>query len=719
MPVLAGDRLGPYEILSPIGSGGMGQVWKARDTRLGRTVAIKILSTDHAGRFTQEAQAIAALNHPHICKLHDVGPDYLVMEYLEGTPIRGPLPVEQAVPLALEIAGALEAAHSRGIIHRDLKPANILVTRAGVKLLDFGLAKMAQPSTLQGDAPTETQAGTILGTAAYMAPEQAEGKPADARSDIFSFGIVLYELLSGRRAFSGDSSIATLAAILHKDPEPIQAPLELARIITRCLRKSPADRFQTMAEVRIALEQASVTSRAPQPSIAVLPFANTSAEKDNEYFSDGLAEEIINALVHVPGLKVIARTSAFAFKGRNEDVRRIAEALAVAHILEGSVRKAGSRIRVTAQLISAFDGTHLWSQRYDRELADVFAIQDEIAQAIAEALQVTLASTTVSRPYTPKLPAYEAFLRGRHHLLRITPESWVRARECFEQAIALDPAFAQPHASLGWGYFLVGTNAIQPLKPLVPLIRAQAQQALNLDPSEPGPHFLLASLAAAMDYDWDEAAAQFRAAMPGGAATPDTLWAYSAFYLAPLARFQESVAALQRAVDQDPLNALLHALLATHLNVIGAFDRSIEELQKALEIDDKLWVPHFLQAGIYLQQGKLLEAVAAAERAHQAAPWHSMPAGLLAAALVRSGDKNRAAALIQEMGDSPLPIWGRALYHLLCAEVDLAAGWFEKMIDQREPFAVIFCQAPVNKILRDSPWWPALARRMHLPEVLP
>jgi eukaryotic-like serine/threonine-protein kinase len=718
MPVTAGDRFGPYEIVAPIGAGGMGEVWKARDTRLGRTVAIKILNAAHAERFAQEAQAIAALNHPHICTLHDVGPDYLVMEYIEGEPLQGPLPAEEAVRVALEIAGALEAAHSRGIIHRDLKPANILVTRAGVKLLDFGLAKMAQSADLHDESLTETQAGTILGTAAYMSPEQAEGQPVDARSDIFSFGLVLYELLSGRRAFTGGTSLSTMAAILHKEPEPLQAPPDLVRIVMRCLRKATADRFQTMAEVRAALER--VKFGEPPPSIAVLPFANMSADRDNEYFSDGLAEEIINALAHIPGLKVIARTSAFAFKGKNEDVRRIAEALGVAHILEGSVRTAGTRIRVTAQLIAAVDGTHLWSERYDRELADVFAIQDEIAQAIAGALKVRLVSkATDRRQYTPKLPAYELFLRGRHHMLRITPESWARAKECLEGAIALDPAYAQPHASLGFGYFLIGTNAIQPLGPLVPLIRAEAQKALDLDPSESGPHSLLGALAAVMDYDWKEAAEQFQLAAAANTATPEALWAYAAFYLSPLGRYHESTAALQRAVEQDPLNASIRGILATHLNLVGRYVEAVEQMQKALEIDAKLWVAHFLQGSMYLQKGRLAEAVAAAERAHQAAPWHSMPAGLLAGALVRAGENERAAALIREMGDSPLPVWGRVLYHLLCSETEKAVDWFEKAIDQRDPFVVVFVRAPVSKILHASPRWPALARRMNLPDALP
>jgi serine/threonine protein kinase len=271
MPVAPGTRLGPYEILAAIGAGGMGDVYKAKDTRLGRTVAIKILRT-HNERFEGEARAIAALNHPHICTLHDVGPDYLVMEYVEGSPLKGPLKPEEVLRLALQIAQALEAAHRKGIIHRDLKPANILVTEAGVKLLDFGLAKLQQENRPADDAVTETQAGTILGTAAYMSPEQAEGKPIDARSDVFSFGLVLYEMLCGRRAFNGQTSLSTMAAILHKEPDPLRGPAEIESIIKRCLRKAPAERFQTIADVSAALQAVRLTKQTP--SIAVLPFAS-------------------------------------------------------------------------------------------------------------------------------------------------------------------------------------------------------------------------------------------------------------------------------------------------------------------------------------------------------------------------------------------------------------------------------------------------------------
>src|SRR5713101_2593248 len=323
MPLTVGDKLGPYEILAPIGKGGMVEFYRARDPRLNRDVAVKVSAAQFSERFEREAKAIAALNHSHICQVYDVGPNYLVMEFIEGDPLKGPLPLEKALEYARQIASALDAAHKKNITHRDLKPANILVTTSGVKLLDFGLAKMGTASVPPAfDAATQTrdltEVGTVLGTAAYMSPEQAKGEQTDARSDIFSFGVVLYEMLSGRRAFSRNSAIETMAAIVRDEPAPLDGPANLSAIVTRCLHKLPASRFQTMNEVRAALEQVTSTATAKTPSIAVLPFANMSADKENEYFSDGLAEEILNLLAKIPGLKVIARTSSFAFRGKEQ-----------------------------------------------------------------------------------------------------------------------------------------------------------------------------------------------------------------------------------------------------------------------------------------------------------------------------------------------------------------------------------------------------------------
>jgi serine/threonine-protein kinase len=459
----------------------MGEVYKAIDTRLGRTVAIKTLNGEHGERFQQEARAVAALNHPHICVLYDVGPGYLVMEYIDGQPLHGPLPLSEVIRVATQVAAALDAAHARGILHRDLKPANIMMTASGAKLLDFGLAKILADAT---DDATRTMAGTVLGTASYMSPEQAQGKATDARSDVFSFGTVLYELLTGRRIFERDSLLDTLNAVVREEPRPPDSPA--SSIVMRCLAKQPDKRFQTIADVKAALEELRARpADAVQatPSIAVLPFANMSQNADDEFFSDGLAEEIINALVQVPGLKVIARTSAFAFKGKNDDIRKIAETLGVTNVLEGSVRRAGSRIRVTAQLIQARDGTHLWSQRYDRELADIFAVQDEIAAAIAGALKLKLAPAPERR--MPSLPAYEAYLRYRFYQWRFTPEDSQRSRECLEQALALDPGFALPYVGLADSHLAL--SAVGALNPREAMTRARelAGRALEIDPDLP------------------------------------------------------------------------------------------------------------------------------------------------------------------------------------------------------------------------------------------
>src|SRR5688572_23764142 len=508
MPLSPGHRLGPYEIVAPIGAGGMGEVYKATDTRLGRTVAIKTLEGAHGDRFQQEARAVAALNHPHICVLYDVGPGYLVMEYIEGQPLHGPLPLADVLRVATQVADALDAAHAKGILHRDLKPANIMMTTSGAKLLDFGLAKIVAEAT---DDATRTMAGTVLGTASYMSPEQAQGKAADARSDVFSFGAVLYELLTGKRVFERESLLDTLNAVVREEPLPPDSPA--SSVVMRCLAKQPDKRFQTIAEVRAALQQlrskpADVVPATP--SIAVLPFANMSHNADDEYFSDGLAEEIINALAQVPGLKVIARTSAFAFKGKNEDIRKIAETLGVTNVLEGSVRRAGSRIRVTAQLIQAYDGTHLWSQRYDREMADVFDVQDEISAAIADALKLKLAPAPERR--MPKVAAYEAYLKYRSYQWQFTPETTQRSRECLEQAIALDPAFALPYVGLADSYLALSAVGAIPSHDAMPRARELATRALEIDPDLPEAHAMLGIVAGHYDFDWAEAARRFKAA---------------------------------------------------------------------------------------------------------------------------------------------------------------------------------------------------------------
>jgi len=718
MPLAAGDKLGPYDILAPIGAGGMGEVWKARDTRLNRIVAIKRLTGQHTGRFEQEARAIAALNHPHICQIYDVGPDYIVMEYVEGAPLKGPLAVEDAIRLAIQIASALEEAHAKRILHRDLKPANILVTSKGAaKLLDFGLAKLVTDADPE---VTKTLGGAMMGTPAYMSPEQAEGKTLDERSDIFSFGVVLYELLSGDRAFAGDTMAQVLSAVLRDEPKPLQVSATLDRIVRQCLAKQPSQRFQSAAELKRGLESFSskagaAKSAEQKPSIAVLPFANMSADKENEYFSDGLAEEIINELAQISGLKVIARTSSFAFRGKEQDVRGIAEKLGVAHVLEGSVRKAGGRIRVTAQLIAAADGSHLWSHRYDRELEDVFAVQDEIAQAITLALKVRLATRPAdTRRHKPNLPAYEEFLKGRHSLFLGTPEGFARARERFEKSIALDPEFAEPHAELGVHYFLLGTWDIRPAGEAMALARAEAKKALELSPGEPRAHSLLGAVAGFYDFDWKESEDQYRMAMAGDPVPPEVL-IRSRLARLPLGRVHEAYDAINQinsALAQDPLNAFFHALFSMMLNGIGMYDLAIVEARKAIEIDERSWFAHFELAQGLAAQEALAEATQATEEAHRLAPWNSGAAGLLAGLSAISGDEDRAEALLGQLK----PV-GMLIYHSLCSDFDAAADSCKVVIENREAVGLLWASMSIWKPLREHPRWPELAKMLNLPEV--
>jgi eukaryotic-like serine/threonine-protein kinase len=714
MALSAGDRLGPYEILAPVGAGGMGEVWKARDTRLDRMVAVKKLNGQHLQRFEKEARAVAALNHPNICQLYDVGPDYLVLEFVEGRTLRGPLPVDEAVRLAIQIAEALQEAHRRGISHRDLKPGNIMVTPDGaVKLLDFGLAKQAP--TIGSDA-TLTMEGTVMGTAAYMAPEQAEGKAADARSDIFSFGAVLYEMLSGRRAFAGESAISTMAAILHKEPPPLDGPPHLAQIVARCLRKAPAERFQTIAEVRTALVGAGHGQPAhQQPSIAVLPFANMSADKENEYFSDGLAEEIINVLVQVPGLKVTARTSSFAFQGQKQDVRKIAETLGVRTILEGSVRRAGNRIRVTAQLINAADGYHLWSERYDRELADVFAVQDEIGAAIAAALQVKL-SGNIQR-YRPGLPAYEAYLKGRHHVLKMDSESLALAKHYFEQAIALDPGFALAHCALGIYYWQLTLRSLLPAHEAMPAIRAAARKALEIDTSLPEAHALLGMVAAYYDYDWKEAESRLRAAMAHTPVPPLVRGIYAG-YLLSTGRSSEAVEQMTQSLREDPLDVPGHMVLAQCLRAAGRLAEAGAAIRQSLELDPNFFPAYTSLCFGHASQGQLAEAVIFAEKAYALAPRNPQPIGALAGILARIGNRSRAEEVLQQLGNGQAygAPTGLIIFYTLFGDTEKAADWFERSIEQRYPLTPMLLRL-MPMLSGPSPRWAGLAKMMNLPEI--
>jgi serine/threonine protein kinase len=761
-PDLVGKDIGPYRVVSLIGRGGMGVVYKARDSRLERYIAIKLLpvaviqGTERV-RFEREARAASALNHPNICSVYDVGEfegrPFLVMELLEGQTLREymdtqPSNIDEIQRLTLEIAEALDAAHAKGIVHRDIKPANIFVTERGfAKLLDFGLASRPALTATSGESTTRnmlTAPGSAVGTVAYMSPEQARGEVADARTDLWSLGVVLYETVIGNRPFDGLTSAVVFDSILNKVPTPVRelnpdVPVDLAQIIARLLEKDRGLRYQSAAELLADLKvrmvgpanlrsrhqasfvwrpnAASVTEAVraiklaeSEPSIAVLPFANISVEEAQEYFSDGLTEEIINTLGRIPGLKVTARTSAFAFRGKEQDIAKIAKVLRVGAILEGSVRKSGNRIRVTAQLIDVVDGYQLWAQRYDRELEDVFAVQDEIAHAITKALEVQLFGNARGCRYEPNLQAYDAFLRGRHELLRAAPESFGRAKEFFERAIALDPAYSAPHAELGQYYFLLGAYGLRPAREAMPAARAQAQKALDLFSGESQARAVLCVVASAYDYDWKEAEWQFRLVRP---TDPVAAARCAINYLTALGQYEEALAQFRNILELDPLNAGFRGTYAMILSFAGLYDRSLTEAQKAMQRDEVQWFAHFAASMSHLQRGHLLEARQAAEKCARAAPWNAIALGTLAGILALLEEGDRAAELLTGLKGTNET--GLFLYYLISSQIDMAADSYGRMIEQRVPPAIWFAAAALLEPLRRSPHWPALARMMNLP----
>ena len=723
---------GRYLIERELGAGGMATVYLADDLKHHRKVAIKVMRPELSAavgpeRFLREITTTANLRHPHILPVFDSGDAegslFYVMPLVEGESLRTRLTrekhlgVEDALHIVKEVADGLGYAHGRGVIHRDIKPENILLESGHAVIVDFGIAKAL--SAAGSNALTQT--GLSLGTPQYMSPEQAAAEQdLDGRSDLYSLACVLYEMLGGQPPFSGPSAQSLIHQHIMIPAPPVTnlrpgIPMPVVAALQRALAKTAADRFHSIAKFVEALERAP-SAPQDQPSIAVLPFANMSRDRDDEYFSDGLAEELINVLAHIPNLKVTARTSAFAFRGKEQDIRGIAAALGVKMILEGSVRRAGSRIRVTAQLISADDGYQVWSEHYERELNDVFAIQDEIAQAIADALQVKLAARFARARHTPKMPAYEALLKGRHHMLRLSAESAARATDCFKQAMALDPGFAEPHASLGLNYFLLAMNGMGSLKDVMPLVDAEATQALQLEPSDAAPHFLLGAVAAAYEYDWKNAGEHFRVATAGPAVSAEAHWAYASLYLQPLGRFEEAVFQMERAVERDPLNAMWRGVLTSHLTHAQLYDRAIDQAKEAMTIDARHLVPFNTLGEAYVTLGRWPEAIEALEQAYRIMPHFALTTGMLAGALARSGERMRAEQLIPEMGEGSQPVMGRVLYHVLCSEMELAAEWYERAIEQRDPFALVFANTPLLSVFRQTPHWQKLAKMMNLPE---
>jgi TolB-like protein/predicted Ser/Thr protein kinase len=541
------DTISHYRVLDKLGEGGMGSVFRAVDTRLGRTVAVKVVNAAFTQRFEREARAIAALNHPHICTLHDVGEHggtpFLVMEFVEGKPLRGPLPVEEALRYAIQIAQALEVAHGAGIVHRDLKPDNILLTAKGsVKILDFGLAKLHQTAPEALKLTTMTEQGAIAGTGPYMSPEQAQGEAVDARSDIFSFGAVLYELLSGRRAFARETFQATLVAVVAMEPEPLrEAPPTVARIVAKMLTKDLDKRYQSAGELLKDLEAAlrekpwwqtrrAVVGMAATPvalagaalgfnvrgwrtqlmdwmappaaaaiRLAVMPFVNMTGDPEQEYFSDGITQELISQLgsLHPAGLNVIARTSVMRYKNTTKPLEEVARELKVEYLLEGSARREGGRARITTELIRARDQIQLWAETFERDLSGILVLQSEVARKVAGALALKLLPgeqerLAGARPVNPE--AYEAYLKGMQRVFRLTRQDLDDALEYFKLALQKDPDYPQAYTGVSLAWQARAHMGFSEPAEAFPKARAAAMRAIELGSTPAEAHSILCTL---------------------------------------------------------------------------------------------------------------------------------------------------------------------------------------------------------------------------------
>ena len=679
MTLSAGTRLGPYEVLSPLGVGGMGEVYRGRDPRIGREVAIKVLpesfsrDAERLRRFEKEARSAGVLNHPNVLVVYDVGEHdgspYIVEELLEGGALRerltqGPLRPAEAVEYAVQIARGLAAAHEKGVIHRDLKPENLFVTRDGrVKILDFGLAKLTQQETAAAEAAEAatlsavTEAGVTLGTVGYMSPEQVRGLPADARSDIFSFGAVLYEMLTGKRAFRGNSPAETMSMILKDQPPPVgdtnpDAPPALDRVVRRCLEKEPTRRFHSAGDVAFALTDASTETAAPRAfrrsrpgptllvplaaallaiglliwqrlpnatsaggprrlaSLVVLPLQNFSRDPDQEYFSDGMTEALISRLAQIGTLRVISRTSAMQYKDTKKPLGQIARELNVDGVIEGSVTRSGGRVRVTAQLIDARRDEHLWAKDYERDLRDVLGLQAEIAQAIALEVRarvnpVEKARLARSRPVVPE--AQEAYLKGRYSLGQGTEDTIVKAIAFFNEAIGKDPLDARAYAGLADSYSALRSIYRSPLE-VMPKAKAAAQKAVELDGSLAEGHVSLASVKMFYDFDWTGAEREFRRGIelnPNLAEAHDGL----ALYFTANKRHAEAIAEIEWAKRLDPLSPIILADASWVYYGARRYDRALELAREWVEMNpNSPWGHTYL--GLALEKtGKVDEAI--------------------------------------------------------------------------------------------------------------
>jgi len=768
-PVLrGGTRLGVFQIGGRLGSGGQGEVYKAYDSKLGRNVAIKVLPAEFVdeperlARFEQEARVLASLNHPNIGALYELREEdqlhFLVLELVEGETLsnriaRGPFPVKTALSVGVQIAEALEAAHERGIIHRDLKPANIMLNaRGGVKLLDFGIAKALEPrpnrrppedASALTTTPQVDTGDRIIGTPAYMSPEQRRGMPVDGRTDIWAFGLILQEMLTGRCSYQTYQVRTATYHIVQETSQPLarlcpDVSPRLGHMLDRMLQTNPEDRYPNVNDVLVELRAIRADLEAGRsgardagdatPSIAILPFVNIDGEPANEYFSDGLAEELICGLSKLPGLHVVARSSAFRFRGKDLDIRDVGKQLGASCVLEGSVRRTKNQLRVTVKLVGTADGYHRWSERYDRELDDVFAIQEEIAIAIVENLRSEILEeekTRLSMRYTNSLKAHDFYLKGRYHLNSISRERLTNAMDFFRLALVEDPGYALAYAGLTECYSLLGLWGLVDPKEAVPEANAAARKALALDETLAEVHHAL-GLVRTFCGEWPAARLEFKRAIE---LRPDHAFGRACF--AMHLRFTEgearALAEMRTALELEPHSVAVNAGASYLLFSLRHYDEAIGQCEKTLAMEPNFFHAHGYLAFAYARKGMLQESVAEwcallSQRGYQRIAWG------VQRAFERSGYEGAIATVAQRSAVAYYLVrtlrWIQRKNRRFCSpmlpavlyaeagEKDLAFKWLNKAVAQRAPLMIGLTEDPPWDGLRSDPRFTEIIRRI-------
>jgi serine/threonine protein kinase/tetratricopeptide (TPR) repeat protein len=719
---LIGRKIGAYEIRSLLGAGGMGEVYRARDTKLERDVAIKVLPEtvvhdhDRLARFRREAQLLAALNHPNIATVHgfEESDDLhgLVMELVPGQTlaerlVTGAIPADETVQICVEIADALDAAHQKGITHRDIKTANIMVTPEGrVKILDFGLARLFADKDSASDPEAATlikmtQAGAILGTPAYMSPEQLRGEEADQRADIWAFGCLMYELLAGRPPFSGASIAEIIAAVLTSEPAwgslPAATPTKVRDLLRRCLQKNRGSRLQDIAQARAELKgtlQAPATGRPQEGaaairSLAVLPFANASGDPQMEYLSDGLTESILFSLSQLPQLHVMSRSAVFRHKEREEDARQIGRTLGVEAIVTGRVRQRGETLLISAELIEVENGWQMWGSQYRRQSADIFATEEDIAKEISEKLRLKLTpdkESLLARRRTDNVEAYHLYLKGRFHWGKRTEDGLYKGLQFFRQAVEVDPTYALAHAGLAEGYVPLAIYCYLAPKDAVPKAKAAARRALEIEPELPEALAVLGSMKAYFDWDLPGAEQLLRKAVALDPKYPRARQGLSDC-LTKIGLFEEAAAEVDRALELDPLSLHMNAAVVMNYHFARRDEDAIEQGRRAIDLDASFFPTRFFLGLAYQQNGQFAEAVAELQQARVLSNNNTLVTATLGGAFAASGREHEARAILQELEETAqrryVPQTAVAAVHAGLGDENQALSCLEKAHEER------------------------------------